>query len=537
MAPVLRSAHSERVVGWQRVSPTVVDPPGPDGSVDDSHTRRVAGGAIVSLAGGAISFVLSIGYQIVMARRLGPSGFGVFVLALAIARLLAEASDLGLDYGILRLGSIAHGQGSTARLRAVLRDGIVGALVAGTVAGLGLAATASLVAGLFHKGALASVLVPLALTVPFIAGTDVMRSGLRAMGDAVGPVASSSIVGPTLRLGTGAWAVTAAPSAAAAAWAYLATEVALFVITALMLWRRVPRPDGHEEEDDARGLFRFSLPMSLNRILLYSNNQTEIVLLGILTPSATVGIFSVSRRLSVLVGSLLSSVSILFNPVVADLHHSHRTDELRDLFRASTRWLLTLALPVCLVELLFARQILAVMGPAFIGGDTALMILAAGQLVNVGTGTTSNLQAMAGYAKVTLLNSLLFLSMSIALDLALIPPFGLLGAAIANTSSLVVVNVLRLWQIRRRLGMMPYDRTFLRPLAAAVPAAVAGLLVPTPGAVPEVELAVRTLVVGVVYLVALLALGLEPGDREIARSALRRVRDRVMTAPASGRVP
>ena len=55
--------------------------------------------------------------------------------------------------------------------------------------------------------------------------------------------------------------------------------------------------------------------------------------------------------------------------------------------------------------------------------------------MNVGTGVTSNLQAMAGHAKATLLNSLLFLGMSVGLDLALIPPFGILGAARSEHAS------------------------------------------------------------------------------------------------------
>jgi O-antigen/teichoic acid export membrane protein len=469
---------------------------------------------------------------VAVAGKLGPSGFGLLVLALAIARLLAEASDLGLDYGLLRLGGISYGQGDHGRFRTIVRRGIVGSLLAGTVAGLALAAGAAVVAELFHKPELAPVLVPLALSVPFTGAAGVARAALRAMGDAARPVASSSIVAPSLRLITGVWAVSSSPSATAAAWAYLATEALVFSITAAMLWRRLPpalRGDG-----DAAGLFRFSLPMSLNRILLYSNNQTEIVLLGILTPSATVGIFGVARRLSALVGALLTSVSTLFNPIVADLHHSRRREELEQLFKTSTRWVVTVGLPLCLVEFLFAPQILAVIGPDFSSGATALMILAVGQLINLATGAGSNLQAMAGYAKVTLLNSLLFLSTSIALDLMLIPSFGLTGAAVASTTAVIVVNVLRVWQIHTRLGLMPYDRSFVRPFVAALPAGAVAVLLPLPQLANVPALIVRVAVLGVVYLIGLIVLGFEPIDREIARAALTRLRGRTSSRAAVG---
>ena len=488
------------------------------------ETQRIAGGALLALAGGLLSFALSIAYQVVIARRLGPAGFGVLVLALAISNLLAEGSDLGLDYAVLRFGGIAHGARDGAAFRTVTRPSLRFSFLAGCIAGAALAAGSVVVAGVFHKSALGPVLVPLGISVPFTATTEVARAALRALGNAARPVVSDSVVAPALRLLTGVWAVAIVPSALAAAWAYMATEAAVLVLTMVLLWQLMP--SGGAGVTGSRSLFRFALPMSLNRILLYGNNQTEIVVLGVLTPTATVGIFGVARRLSVLLSALLASVSILFSPMVADFHHSGRTRELDRIFKTATRWLLTLGLPMCLSEVLFAPDILRVFGRQFENGTAALAILALGQLINVGTGTISTMQAMAGYAKITLLNSVFFLSLSIVLDLVLIPPLGLLGAAVANSTSLATVNLLRLWQIRRRLGLVPYDRSFFRPLLAAVPAGLLASLVPLPQMPDVVALVVRVVVLGVVYLGALMTLGFEQLDKEIGRAALARLRGR-----------
>lgn len=489
----------------------------------------MAGAALIALAGGGVSFVLSIAYQIVLARHLGTEGVGVLILGLAIANLLAEGSDLGLDYGLLRLGSIAHGAGETGRYRAIVRHGLRGALIAGAVAGAALAAGSTLVAGAFGEPDLAGVLVPLAFAVPFIASSEIVRAALRAMGDARRPVASNSVIAPTLRLITGAWAVVLTPTAEAAAWAYLITECLVFVITTGMLWRRLPPADEHVAE--VPGLFRFSLPMSFNRMVLFSNNQTEVVILGFFSPAAAVGIFGIARRLSVMIGALLTSVATLFNPMVADLHHSQRIEELDRVFKASTRWVFTIALPVCLAEVLFAPAILGVMGEGFEDGATALMVLALGQLINVGTGTIANLQAMAGYARITLFNSLFLLSLSLVLDLLLIPRYDVLGAAVASTISLVTVNLLRLWQIHRNLGLVPYDRSFFRPIAAAVPAGILAVVVPVPSMADAAELVVRGFILCAVYAGMLFALGFEPIDQEIGRAIVARARGWVRSPP------
>ena len=101
--------------------------------------RRVAGGAILALAGNGVSFLMTTAYQIVVARHLGAAGVGVLLLSLAVSTLLAEASDLGLDYGVLRFGAIAHGAAEPGRFRSVVRRGLLGALAAGALASVVLA--------------------------------------------------------------------------------------------------------------------------------------------------------------------------------------------------------------------------------------------------------------------------------------------------------------------------------------------------------------------------------------------------------------
>jgi O-antigen/teichoic acid export membrane protein len=493
-------------------------------TVGGKEAQRVAGGAAVALVGGGLSFVLSIAYQVVIARRLGTAGFGVFVLALAISNLLAEGSDLGLDYGMLRFGGIAHGAGDPGRFRSALRPALRGSLIAGVVAGAALAAGSTLVAHLFNTPSLQPVLIPLAASIPFTATTEVALSAFRAMGNATRPVVSASIITPAFRLATGAWAVLLVPSAQSAAEAYLITEVLVFVITAMMLWRFLPPAGDHASS--TKGLYRFSLSMSLNRVMLYSNNQTEIVILGFLAPAATIGIFGVARRLSALITALLTSMAILLHPIIADLHHTGRTAELDKVFKASTRWLFTIGLPVCLIEVIFAPSILRLFGTDFEQGAVALAILALGQLVNVGTGTVAGVQAMAGYARLTLLNSVLFLVLSIVLDLLLIPSMGLVGAALASSGSVVVVNVLRVWQLRRDLGISPYDRSFLRPIIASLPAGLLAWFLPLPHLPNLLDLLVRSAVLGLVYLGMLLVLGIEETDRELGRATMSRLRNR-----------
>jgi O-antigen/teichoic acid export membrane protein len=507
-------------------------------TVGRDATRRVAGGAALALAGGGLSFCLTTAYQIAVARALGTAGFGLYVLALAVSSFLAEACDLGLDYGVLRFGAIARGAGDPGRVRAVVQRGLLGAFAAGSLASGLLISAAALVAQAFGKPDMIPLLIPLALAIPFTGTTEVVRAALRGMGRAAPSVASDSLITPGLRLGTVLVALHVAAGPRQVAIAYAITEVVALLATLGMLLRILPRKgrlSGRagrgRTKARAPGLFGYSLPMSLNRLLLYTNNQTEVLVLGLLRPAGPVGVFGVARRLSMLVGSLLASISVLFNPMVADLHHKGHHTELDRLFKTATRWLFTFGFPLCLIEIEFSGDLLHVFGNGFSSGATALAILALGQLVNIGTGTVAGLIAMVGRARMSLLTSVLFLSLSLLLDFLLIPPWGVLGAAIANATSLAAVNVLRVIQVRQVLGIFPYDRRFLRPLGAGLIGGTVALLLPLAGLDPLPRLILRVLALGVVYLGALAAFGIDPVDREVARAFRDRLRRRPAAAP------
>jgi O-antigen/teichoic acid export membrane protein len=511
-------------------------------AVSRDAARRVAGGAAVALVGGGLSFCLTTAYQVAVARALGTAGFGLYVLSLAVSTFLAEACDLGLDYGVLRFGAIARGLGDPSRLRALVWRGLRGAFIAGLLASVLLICGAAQVARVFGKPDMIPLLIPLAVAIPFTGTTEVVRAALRGMGRAAPSVASDSLITPALRLGTVLVALHIAADPRHVTVAYAITEVVALLATLGMLLRALPR-EGRPRRRRGRGgtristpgLFRYSLPMSLNRLILYTNNQTEVLVLGLLQPAGPVGVFGVARRLSMLVGSLLASITVLFNPMVADLHHQRHHAELERLFRTATRWLFTFGFPLCLIEVEFSRDLLQVFGEGFSGGATALAILALGQLVNVGTGTVAGVLAMIGRARMSVLNSVFFLSLSLVLDLVMIPPWGILGAAIANATALAAVNLLRVIQIRRVLGIFPYDRRFLRPLGAGLIGGAAALLLPLAGLDPLPRLGLRVLVLGAVYLGALAVFGIDPVDREVARTFRNRLRRAAAAShPAAG---
>jgi hypothetical protein len=98
----------------------------------------------------------------------------------------------------------------------------------------------------------------------------------------------------------------------------------------------------------------------------------------------------------------------------------------------------------------------------------------------------------------------------------LIPSYGMMGAGVAVATGMILSNALGLFQVKRLVGLWPYGRGYLKPLAAGVLAATAAYLVklmlPSSTGITAILIVAPVFMVGFVVLV--LAAGLSPSDRQ-----------------------
>jgi len=104
---------------------------------------------------------------------------------------------------------------------------------------------------------------------------------------------------------------------------------------------------------------------------------------------------------------------------------------------------------------------------------------------------------------------------AVALNLLLVPTYGVAGAAAATAAALVLANGSSLIFVHRRLGFWPYDRRYARPLIAGLIAAALTFAsrqsIPSLEGLPAILLfAPLTLAV---FFGVLVCLGLYPSDR------------------------
>lgn len=105
--------------------------------------------------------------------------------------------------------------------------------------------------------------------------------------------------------------------------------------------------------------------------------------------------------------------------------------------------------------------IFSLLPPAYSSAKSVLYIIAAGRLVDMAFGLNSEILNYSKYYRFIIGLSLLMMSMTIGLNILLIPRLGMNGAALAVSSSLVVFNLLKSWVIYQKFGFHCFSKQYL----------------------------------------------------------------------------
>jgi exopolysaccharide biosynthesis WecB/TagA/CpsF family protein len=479
---------------------------------------RLASGAGVALLGRVAGRLIHLVVQVVIARGLGVETFGLYAIGWTTVRIGGLIAPLGLEQGVLRYGSIDW-DGDRGRLRTLLLHALGLALLAGLIIGAALYLAAPLLAhAVFRKPELSHILRWFAPAFALIAGLRVAAAATRLSRTLKWSVYAEELGQPGANL-------LLLLLFAALGWglfgAVAATVVSFAVGLALALTyvhRLLPGSFAPVEISGAlaRRLLAFSVPVSLAGVCTALLMWSDVLMVGHFLPTADVGIYQAAASVSMLFSFILGGFVAIFAPMIGELFERREMARLQELYRLTTKWTLYLTVPLYLAICFASRELMVVVfGSDFAPGAWPLIILATGQLANVAMGTVGLLLVMTGWHARWLLYALLMLVVALALNWLLIPRFGLVGAAVATAVSLSALFLLGLMQVKRALGIWPYDRRCLKLVLPTLLVGVMGALMRAVGPFPPiVTLALSLLAALTIFAIGLAWFGLDREDHE-----------------------
>src|SRR5205823_1290768 len=133
---------------------------------------------------------------------------------------------------------------------------------------------------------------------------------------------------------------------------------------------------------------------------------------------------------------------------------------------------LELSIPLILLFMIWSRSLMGLFGADFQAGSPLLIILCFGQAINCGTGSVGYLLLMSGHQKEMIRGQLIFGILLLLADWSLIPVAGVRAAAVVSALGTAAINLYCLVVVRRRLGLFPYTRSYLKLAGPGLAAAV-----------------------------------------------------------------
>ena len=476
---------------------------------------EVLKGTSINFIGYVIWQLLGLGYVYLLARFLSSNDLGLYYLGVTIINLIGLVSLAGTDTGVRRFVAIYHGAKEVGRMWNTLASAfLVVSLLSICIGGV-LFLCSGVIAESMSKPALGIVLKVLSPSLPFFAITAICLAATQAMKYMQYKVYSQDIANAIFKILIFVALYVLGYRLLGAALAYvcsitLVTGMSIYFFAKVLPQRRLTRDFGY----DFKELLSFSLPQTFSGILYHLTRIMDILMLGYLTLASSVGIYAVIFRVVGSGACILTSFNTMFGPMIADLHHQKKYAKLENLYKTITKWILTLSLPIYLFLIFFADHILMIFGSEFSEASTCLIILSFGQIINAATGPSGLMVLMSGHSYINLFNDILSFTSNLVLNLLLIPKYGIVGAAIATSFSMMLINVIRVIEVYFLLKLQPYGQTFLKAIFAGF-ASIAIVLLASKNITTTAPLSLGAIgiVFFLLYSAGLMLLKLDEADR------------------------
>ena len=457
------------------LAPTEVDKPQATGELN-RLTTQVAKGAGIAFIGYGVRIVAGFCFNIFLGR-LGPRAYGLYALGRSVSSVANPIGSLGLNRGAVRLGAVYRGEGSKERVKGVILSSLGISLVSALFFSAVLFSLAGIISEhFFKKPDLRHVLEIFAWILPFSiftgVGAAVARSFRRIDYEQAVTICQAllnlALVGLAFLLGFRLVEIM---------YGLLIAGVLGSGIAYYFLWKTFPEiVSGLRPAFEIRRLLSISLPMAFVAVAYVSLNYVDRVMLGYFSSAKDVGIYNAASFFAAQMLLFINAIIPIFSPIVADLHNKERFPEIERLYKTVTRWILIAILPLFLLFLFFPTHVMGIFGVEYEAGSVALVLLSVAFLIGAGTGPGGQILLMTGKENIDVLNSVALIIVNVLLNLWLIPPYGLLGAAIATAIGLVLLNTVRFLEVYQLYKMTPYERSALKPISAAIITALVTLI-------------------------------------------------------------
>lgn len=228
------------------------------------------------------------------------------------------------------------------------------------------------------------------------------------------------------------------------------------ILVMYWLFKKLPvtRKESKDESDfNFKRLIQISLPFLLSSSVHMILSKIDIMMLGFFVEMKEVGIYTIYLQITTITSFGGAAVAIVAAPMISEAYQAQKKSDLKNIIAYTTLVATGFCVGSIVVFFLIGEWILGLINPIYSSALVALWILFLSQFINSILGMVGLLLQMTSnqnaHARIITFASIL----NIILNYVLIPPFGIIGAAMATSTSTIFWNVWMSIEVKKRLDV------------------------------------------------------------------------------------
>jgi O-antigen/teichoic acid export membrane protein len=396
--------------------------------------------------------------QLAIARAIGATSYGYYSYVLAWITILAYVATLGFDVSLLRLIASYKAGNAWGLAKGAILYAERWSIACGIVITL-LGVMAIEVFGGDRPADLRGAFILGFMVVPVLALLWLRAATVRALGGVVAALVPDRLVRDGLLLVV-VWVAVriwnGRIDATLVMAGTLASSLAGLALVSVMKRRWHPAALDQSPAAFAVPMWRrTALPLVLIAVAESAINRTGIVLLGWEGHASEAGAFALIFNITSIVVLPRVAVNTRFAPMVAELFTNGDRAGLQLLIARATGWSLTGGALIAMPLWALGEWILSRFGTDFQIALVPLQIMLFSQMIAAAAGSQIFLMTMTGHERGAAVIVTLSAIGNALLAALLINRYGIIGAALANTVTLLILNIAMAALVRRHLGFVP----------------------------------------------------------------------------------
>lgn len=404
------------------------------------ETKKFAFDVSVIFVASIVAMLFTSVITIILGRYLGPAELGLYKMAVTFYGIATLIGAFGLPEATVKY--ISENKTDKVKYSHIVTSAIITSLIFGLIFAISVYALSGAFAGLFKMPDLEGLLKILSIIFPFVllnSALFAILNGLRKMNT----YAAGSIFQSILMIVVTAALIYLGFGVAGAVAGIVCSSIGT---SAAMAWtcRRDIIISSGEYLRTTRELMNFGVKMFAANLINTINLQADTIFLGYFLTASDVGYYTASTGISRFFWLVPKAIQMISYPATSEYWAKKNHASLQRMIEKSMKYTALALFPTGLGIGLFAGPIVTrIYGQEFINSALPLQILLVATVI-FGVACTSIGGSLAGVNRPDLNLKISGVSavLNIALNIVLIPMFGILGAAVAAATAMLTNAVL-----------------------------------------------------------------------------------------------